>query len=561
MLSLSGGNVMRKHAPAAVLLALLLLLALIAPAAASPPYAPEELLWTGAGVSGMPDVWGSQAARVTAWECDNGGDWDVVVRGLDGSITVVPLGATDQRHPALMGSFDPPSVFYEHDPSGTGDWDIYASDLDLLMGLPGAAIGSESPIATGPGRQLDPDASGGWVVYEDDSRGNWDICAYNVTTGVRRRIVSNTAAQLDPSVSGAHVVFADRRNGNWDIYDYNLTTSKLRRLTANRSHQTKPHISQGMVVYQDNRNGNWDVYAYTLSSGKERRLTTSPHHQTAPRLDDKQVSGLHRVVYTDARNGDTNIYVFDLKTGVGKRVTDDTGPQSGPVISGSHVAWTDGRAAAPGIYGCRLSFPRVSLDVFDGTPPYNATVEVTGSLQLSDDAWAGQRVYVKDRGAKRWTTVGGAGPDFSVLIPNIVRKVTLSAVYPGDAAHLPAITSSTIAIRPRARLTTPVLKVKPGRNVDGRYVTTDDCTVTGYLRPRHAAGTRAVQIRCYRWRPGTFWEYVKTVKVKVTNYSTYSKYRGTVTLKDGMWKVMAVHADADHAVTETGFSRTITTYL
>ena len=328
---------MRKPVLILVLFTLLATILGAVPATASPPYAVEEPLWTGTGTAGTPSVWGATAAGITAWECDNGTDWDVFVRGFDGTIAVVPLGSTEQRHPVVQGGADAQHVFYEHDPLGTGDWDVFASALSELLAPSGIGVSSESPIATGPGQQLDPDSSGSWVVYEDDSRGNWDICAHNIVTDVRRRIVSNSAAQRDPAISGSHVVFADRRNGNWDIYDYDLDTRTLRRLTANRSDQIRPQVGQGVVVYQDHRNGNWDIYAYTLSTGKERRLTTDPADQTNPGLDNHPFGSVRSVVYQSSRDGDTDVYVCELKTGISKRVTDGAGPQTEPSISRSFV--------------------------------------------------------------------------------------------------------------------------------------------------------------------------------------------------------------------------------
>ena len=93
--------------------------------------------------------------------------------------------------------------------------------------------------------------------------------------------------------------------------------------------------------------------------------------------------------------------------------------------------------------------------------------------------------------------------------------------------------------------------------VSGRLISTADCSVTGYLRPHHTAGTRAVSVLCYQWQRNGAWKYIKTVKVKVKDCRSYSKYSGTTTLKGGPWKVKAVHSDAEHWSTETAFSKTI----
>ena len=549
---------MRKSVMPVVFLALLSLMGAAPVAPASPPYAPEVPKWTGADMVGEPSVWGATAAAAAVWETDAGGDWDVVINTLRGANVTLPLGTSDQRHPALQDAYQPQYVFFEDDRAG--NWDIYAYDLNELPDAGEPVAGSGVPIATGSGDQLDPAASGDWVVYEDDSRGNWDICAYNLRTKVRRRIFGSQAVQCDPAVSGNHVVFADDSNGNWDIYDYDLNSGRLRQLTKNRASQTKPQVGPGWAVYEDHRNGNWDIYACALGSATERRLTLDTADQTNPAIDGQPLISARAVVYQDARSGDADIYVYELTTRVTKRVTDDLADQTYPSISHGHVAWKDDRVAAPGIYGCHLQFPNVSLGGIPGTPAYNSTVVVGGSLMLSGAAYAGQRVYIVDRGVKRWATLPGPGSSFAVSIPNLVRRVTLRAVYPGDAGHLPTF-SSTIPVMPKAYLTTPVLKRLPGRVVAGRYIFTADCSVTGYLKPRHTAGTRAVAILCYQLQGNGTWKYIKTAKVKVKDFGTYSKYSGIITLKGGPWRVKAVHSDADHWGTETGFSKTAGTSM
>lgn len=78
-------------------------------------------------------------------------------------------------------------------------------------------------------------------------------------------------------------------------------------------------------------------------------------------------------------------------------------------------------------------------------------------------------------------------------------------------------------------------------------------TVYGYLKPRHAAGTSAVKLYCYRYQSG---HYVlrKTVTVKVSNYSSYSKYSGRVSLPyTGKWRIKAGHSDSGHRASYSGY--------
>ncbi len=80
-------------------------------------------------------------------------------------------------------------------------------------------------------------------------------------------------------------------------------------------------------------------------------------------------------------------------------------------------------------------------------------------------------------------------------------------------------------------------------------------TAYGYLKPRHRAGTYAVTLRCYRLESGR-WKLRKTVRAKVSNYSSYSRYAVRTSLPyKGRWLLRSVHGDGDHAVTWSGSRR------
>ena len=71
-------------------------------------------------------------------------------------------------------------------------------------------------------------------------------------------------------------------------------------------------------------------------------------------------------------------------------------------------------------------------------------------------------------------------------------------------------------------------------------------TSYGYLRPRHTAGSSAVTLQCYRYQSG-HWVLRKTVKAKVLNYSSKSRYSVRLSLpSSGKWRIRAYHADSRH---------------
>lgn len=528
----------------------MLLLALVpaAPAFADLPYAVPTPVATGPGTQGSPSLDRTTSDPCLAWEDDAGGQWDVIqlFRSL---IVPVPAGASAQRHPAGDGYL----VVYEDDRAG--NWDIFAYDT-----FPGDAFTPppavpERQLSTGVADQLDPDIWNLTVVYEDRSRGNWDIAVYDLATGTGRLLTSHAADQVDPAIDGDRVVFADRRNGNWDVCCYDLARKTVKRLTTSTATQVKPHVRGEIVVWQDKRNGDWDVYAYNFKTGKERRLTTDRHDQTSP-----QFSGERSVVYEDDRAGTPDIWVCDLKTGLQRRLTDGPAAETGPTAAGRLVAWRDTGADAGDVYRATLLYPSLELSCASTAPAYDSTVRFTGYLRLDHGTADGRKVKVSGSGGTRTVEVvpvDATTGRFSVSLSHVVRKVSLRALF-DEAGYLPD-KAGPVTVKPKALLTRPSLSALP-RGMDD--ITARDAVITGYLKPRHPAGTSAVKVEIWRYAldpmRGLTWTRVKTVSAKVADYAGYSRYQVKVRLATivatAKYKVRALHADADHAATVSSFS-------
>ena len=514
---------------------LLALLVGAALALASPPYAVETPIATGPQPQRAPFL-SSDSSGIT-WQEQTEGQWDVVwLRGPE-SLSVLVQG--NQQRPVASGDW----LVYEDDRNY--NLDIYACDSSLR----------EVPLTTDPADQRDPAIFGLRVVFEDKSRLNWNIGLYDLSTDQVRLLTTNAAAQVDPAIEGNTVVFADRRNGNWDVYCFNLKTATLQRLTTSKAPQTRPQIGHGIVVYQDRRNGNWDVYGYTLATGKERRLTTDKHNQTAPQIRDGRA-----VVYEDDRSGSADVYLCDLKTGINRRVTDDAAAQTEPSVRGDEIVWCDSRSSDGNgdVYRCSLQFPTLTLRRPE-TPAYDATVRVNGTLLAPDGLEEGLAVQVTARGKTRSVKVSDSwgsvyAGTYGVTLSHVVRKLTVRALYRGDASHLPSL-AKTVLVKPRALLSRPRLWETVEKPASG-LISIRKQYVSGYLRPRHAAGSGAVKLEFYRWAYVT-WRLQKTVTVKVQDHESYSSYKSRISLGNGSWKVRAVHADADHAETTSSFSNAL----
>ena len=91
---------------------------------------------------------------------------------------------------------------------------------------------------------------------------------------------------------------------------------------------------------------------------------------------------------------------------------------------------------------------------------------------------------------------------------------------------------------PAATVTTPVAR--------SAFVRGRTYSVHGFLKPRHVAGSLAVKLRCYRRESG-HWVLRNTVRAKVSDYSTYSRYAVSLALSSsGTWRLRASHTCAEH---------------
>ncbi|HEX5640901.1 MAG TPA: hypothetical protein VFZ86_01035 [Thermoleophilia bacterium] len=524
---------------------LLIIVMLASPAGASPPFAQETPIAAGPGAQQSPDLGPSLWNWPLTWETDASGVWHAGWRDSTQTETVSTAGGA-QRHPAVFQD----RLVYEDDRNGTVD--LYRTWL-ALAGYP-TPTEQDVPFAAGPGDQLDPAVGTDSVAYESNAAGNWDICVRSISSGLERRLTTNVADQVDPAIEGSIVVWADHRNGNWDIYCRDLDSDRTSRLTTSAADQTAPQIGNGRVVYQDDRSGNWDIYAYTLASGKERRLTTDGHDQTAPQI------GLGRtVVYQDDRAGAADIFLCDLVTGANRAVTDDPAAQTEPCVAGAFVAWTDSRSGDPDIYGCTLAYPTLTLQAPWGAPRYGSTVTFSGSLAFGAAAPAAAGISVRARAVTRTVAVsglaGGSG-DYGFSLRNVVRREVVTARYAGGTAQLPSAPVS-VTVVPTALLSRPVpRRIAP----TSTRIWLPSLDVSGTLRPKHRADSRAVRLEIWWSNLGLGWERLKTVTVRVRSVGGASVYSLKILPRmnpTARYKIRAVHADSDHARTYSPFSKVV----
>ena len=270
----------------------------------------DKYIYPTLGNQANPAIYGD----VIVWQDDTFGNWQILGYKVPNrhdpiaqdvyilyNTSIFYATPTNQTNPSIYQD----KIVWQQYNTTTGNWDIYLYDF-LISG--DAAMPEEketTQITTNGANHINPYVNGNYIVWQDNRNGNWDIYAYDLSTGAEIPICTAAGDQTNPSVYGDNFVWQDNRNGNWDIYMYDISTNVTKQITTNTFNQTKPTIYGDKIVWQDNRNGNWDIYMHDLTLGIERQLTTNTGNQTDPAIYN------NKVVWTDDRNDNEDIYITD----------------------------------------------------------------------------------------------------------------------------------------------------------------------------------------------------------------------------------------------------------
>jgi hypothetical protein len=215
--------------------------------------------------------------------------------------------------------------------------------------------------------------------------------------------------------------------------------------------------------------------------------------------------------------------VFDARAGTTYRIAVDGYRTEGDVLAASgdiRIDWgraVELSASAPST--CRYGFATVSGSVLtaEGVPV------------------AGRAVDLQVRGDSDWLSVNRASSSAGGGLAATAYPTSTQSYrwrFGGDGTFAPMV-STYVNVTPAALVGTPSASKSVKRN--------KSLTVKGTLSPRHAAGSQAVLIHCYRyerkkWRlKSRFW---------AVGYG--NGYRGTTRLKlKGSWRLRALHPADD----------------
>jgi beta propeller repeat protein len=259
-----------------------------------------------------------------------------LVTGLETRVTTDP---GNQLHHDLSGDY----LVYE-------DWQPNASvELRAYDFRTGAGFPITNDVITGS--ETAPAISGHRVVYGSNRETGGGVFLYDLISGVEMPLEQQDppwiTARRDsnhPDISGSRVVWQERWSGlptadDTDIMLYDLSTGERRQLTTDTKEQTNPAIDGNYVVYEDMRHGNREIYLYDLSTNQETRITNDPNEQRRPRIADGVI------VWVDDRHQPygTEIYAHEIATGKQYRITEDSFIQGSPTTSGGRIIWQDSR--------------------------------------------------------------------------------------------------------------------------------------------------------------------------------------------------------------------------
>lgn len=207
--------------------------------------------------------------------------------------------------------------------------------------------------------------------------------------------------------------------------------------------------------------------------------------------------------------------------------------------------WTDMDTDLRFVHYSAVEYSALTAKASTTVPAYGAAVSLTGVVSDSMGMpVAGMPVKaLTAAGAVAGQAVTGADGKYAIVVRPTVKTAytvaSLGSSYVGSASS-----AAPIAIDPKVSVTTPSAPSTAYRN---RYFTS-----TGYLKPRHTAGTYPVLIKAYLKANGK-WVLKKTIKAKASNYGSYSKYTARYYLPTrGSWKLVATHDSSAHYPSASG---------
>jgi beta propeller repeat protein len=233
-------------------------------------------------------------------------------------------------------------------------------DTNFVVGLAqvGTLAGSNNVLANFNRGPVNPFARGRWATWQDQSDGNWEIYAQDVTAANAQiqQLTHTNLSQENPRTDGRYVVWQGQEpNGNWDVFmeDMEGSTGPQALSSTPTQDEVNPAIDWPWVVWQTRATGNtnapWLLFATNVFSGQNFMVSASTQDEISPDVQSA------RVVWQDFRNqGAGNIYFCDLQSQQVRRISTNIYAELNPSIYNNWIVWADNRNIELDIYGFDL---------------------------------------------------------------------------------------------------------------------------------------------------------------------------------------------------------------
>jgi beta propeller repeat protein len=309
------------------------------------------------------------------WQDQRDGNWDVYARAVacaeqHGNEIAVTRSDQNQEYPKTDGRW----VVWQSRQED-GNWDIWAYDL-TTGGAPIVITTTTGTDETRPAVYLP------WIVYQRravDSTAPWQLVAYNVDTEETTDVDPSAADQIDPMLFKNRLVWQDWRNaGPGEVYHKNLSSGDVTRITDSPDGQYHPVIYGHWIVWSDTRHTQNELYGRDLLRDVEVRLTDTPENETRPFVLDNWV------VYEEDSSGvpTTNLRILNLSNRASVQLTNNVSEKRRPVMTSGRLVWEDTADGMTRVVGGAL--PNLQ-PVYDNRSPVVVTEDM---VEFQQDAFS-----------------------------------------------------------------------------------------------------------------------------------------------------------------------------
>ncbi len=208
---------------------------------------------------------------------------------------------------------------------------------DSVIYLNDTASGTLQQVTEdGPGMQLDPGVSQGYIIWTNLTNESSDVYLYEIASENITPLVAPLSYRTDTAIGGNTTAWADNNtsNGDFDIVVAPLGESEGTVLGGPGDDRYPDVSSDGRYVawisFLENRS------AVDLYDVAENNTTQITGESALP--DSVAVDG-NLVVYSDLRTGNHDIYLYNITTGMETPVTQDPYDQSYPDVSNGEIVW------------------------------------------------------------------------------------------------------------------------------------------------------------------------------------------------------------------------------